>query len=161
MWNLIPNFRWPNSADRCTSSQKEKCVGTSSQLFIVEGKQKKALWAKFLNRHKLPSCPFAKMIPPIGNHFDKRTAWSLIYFLNHAYLEIWPSVLFFVHPLLDVYNFGFSVFLTRQYSWFSYLVVCLEKLPWTQNQLSKGEIQFRSMALWAQRTVAVVALTMY
>ena len=29
-----------------------------------------------------------------GNHFGKRTAWSLIYFLNYAYLEIWPSVLF-------------------------------------------------------------------
>ena len=40
------------------------------------------------------------MIPQWDNYFGKRTAWSLIYFLNYSYLEIWPSVLFFVHPLL-------------------------------------------------------------
>ena len=41
------------------------------------------------------SCPFAKMIILWENHFGKTTAWSLIHFLNYAYLEIWPSVLFF------------------------------------------------------------------
>ena len=41
------------------------------------------------------SCPFAKMIPQCDNQFSKRTARSLIYFLNYAYLEIWPRVLFF------------------------------------------------------------------
>ena len=30
------------------------------------------------------SCPFAKMILPLGDHFGKRTAWSLIYFLNYG-----------------------------------------------------------------------------
>ena len=39
---------------------------------------------------------------PLGgrgeDHFGKRTAWSPIYFLNYAYLEIWPSVLFFYSP---------------------------------------------------------------
>ena len=30
---------------------------------------------------------------------SKRTAWSFLYLLNFAYLEIWPSKLFFVHPL--------------------------------------------------------------
>ena len=34
------------------------------------------------------------MIPPWDNHFKKMTAWSLIYFLNYAYLEIWHSKLF-------------------------------------------------------------------
>ena len=31
-------------------------------------------------------------------YFAKRTAWSLIYFLNYAYFEIWLSVLFFSSP---------------------------------------------------------------
>ena len=31
---------------------------------------------------------FAKMIVPSGNHFGKRTASSLIYFLNYAYFDI-------------------------------------------------------------------------
>ena len=38
------------------------------------------------------------MIPPWQNHFGKRTALSLIYFLNYAYLEIGPSLLFFYSP---------------------------------------------------------------
>jgi len=32
---------------------------------------------------------------PLGDHFGKKTAWSIIYFLNYAYWEIRPSVLFF------------------------------------------------------------------
>ena len=35
-----------------------------------------------------PVCSFAKMIHSWGNHFGKGTAWSLIYFLNYAYLNI-------------------------------------------------------------------------
>ena len=35
------------------------------------------------------------MILPLGNHFGKRIAWSLIYFLNYAYSAICPSLLFF------------------------------------------------------------------
>ena len=31
----------------------------------------------------------------MGDHFGKRTALSLIYFLNYAYLAIWPGLLFF------------------------------------------------------------------
>ena len=34
------------------------------------------------------SCPFAKMIPPLVNHFGIKTAWLLIYFLNYAYFDI-------------------------------------------------------------------------
>ena len=34
------------------------------------------------------SCPFAKMIPRLENHFGKIPAWSLIYFLNYAYFDI-------------------------------------------------------------------------
>ena len=30
------------------------------------------------------SCLFAKMILPLGDHFGKRTAWSLIYFLSYG-----------------------------------------------------------------------------
>ena len=45
------------------------------------------------------NCPFAKMIFPWGDHFGKRTALLLIYFLNYAYLAIWPSLLFFGYTL--------------------------------------------------------------
>ena len=31
----------------------------------------------------------------MGDHFGKTTAVSLIYFLNYAYLAIWPCLLFF------------------------------------------------------------------
>ena len=41
------------------------------------------------------NCPFAKMIPPLENHFDKRTAWSLIFFLNYDYYDIQSSLLTF------------------------------------------------------------------
>jgi hypothetical protein len=86
-------------------------------MILLEGNQKKVHWAKCLNRQiqkvlKWPSCHFAKIIPSWDNHFGKRTAWSLIYFLNYAYLEIWPSVLFFVHPLvvwMKVENYFWSV----------------------------------------------------
>ena len=37
---------------------------------------------------RVPSCPFAKVIPPLVNHFGKRTAWSLKYFLIYVYLNI-------------------------------------------------------------------------
>ena len=37
------------------------------------------------------SCSFAKMIVQSGDHFGKRTAPSLIYFLNYAYFDILPS----------------------------------------------------------------------
>ena len=55
--------------------------------------KKKVHWAKFLNRHSSKS-----IFSPWENHFGKRTALSLIYFLNYAYLKIWPSVLFFSSP---------------------------------------------------------------
>ena len=31
------------------------------------------------------------MIHSWGNHFSKRTPWSLLYFLNYAYSDIWSS----------------------------------------------------------------------
>ena len=48
--------------------------------------------------YKWPSCSFAKMILSWGDHFDKKTAWSLIYFMNYVYFDIslirkfWESV---------------------------------------------------------------------
>ena len=38
--------------------------------------------------YEWPGWNFAKMIHPQGNHFGKRTAWSLIYFFNYAYNDI-------------------------------------------------------------------------
>ena len=35
-----------------------------------------------------PDCSFAKMMYYQGDHFGKRTAWSLLYFLNYAYYDI-------------------------------------------------------------------------
>ena len=41
--------------------------------------------------YEWPSWYFAKMILHSGDHFGKRTAWSLIYFLNYVYFNIQPS----------------------------------------------------------------------
>ena len=41
---------------------------------------------------------FGQNDPPWDNHFGQSTIWSLIYFLNYVYLEIWPSVLYFCSP---------------------------------------------------------------
>ena len=38
--------------------------------------------------YELSSGPFAKKIPQLKNHFEKRTVCSLIYFLNYAYFDI-------------------------------------------------------------------------
>ena len=43
-------------------------------------------------------CPFAKKVPQLENHFDKRTVWSLIYFLNYAYFDIEPRGKFWASP---------------------------------------------------------------
>ena len=56
------------------------------------------------------------MIPPWDNHFGKRTAWSLIYFLNYAYLEIWPSVLFFCSPS-RIKNYCFGILENNLQHW--------------------------------------------
>ena len=80
----------------------------------------------YLTKIIFRSCPFAKMILPWQNHVGKRTAWSLIYFLNYAWLEIWPSVLFFCSPSiiliqqilnwLHVDSLQIDRFLTNNYS---------------------------------------------
>ena len=38
------------------------------------------------------------MILQSGDHFGKRTAWSLIYYLNYAYFDIYPSLLIYETP---------------------------------------------------------------
>ena len=38
--------------------------------------------------YEWPSWYFAKVILQLGDHFGKKTAWSLIYFLNYAYFDI-------------------------------------------------------------------------
>ena len=42
----------------------------------------------FQKVYEWPSWFFAKMILQLGDHFEKRTDWSLIYFLNYAYFDI-------------------------------------------------------------------------
>ena len=51
------------------------------------------------------SCPFAKMISRLENHYGKIPAWSLIYFLNYAYFDIQPSLLTFETPsIIDTHK---------------------------------------------------------
>ena len=52
-------------------------------------------WAKMFKQTQIkkyistwPFRPFVKMIHSSGDHFGKRTEWSLIYFLIYAYLNI-------------------------------------------------------------------------
>ena len=45
-----------------------------------------------------PSCSFVKMISWWENHFGKRTAESLIYFLNYAYFDMEPIRKFWETP---------------------------------------------------------------
>ena len=45
-----------------------------------------------------PGWYFAIMILQSGDHFGKRTAWSLIYYLNYAYFDIYPSLLIYETP---------------------------------------------------------------
>ena len=40
--------------------------------------------------YEWPSCLFVKIFPSWENHFGKRTAWSLIYFMNYDYFDISP-----------------------------------------------------------------------
>ena len=44
--------------------------------------------------YEWPICPFAKMIPLWVHHFDRRRGCSLLYFLNYAYNDIYPSLKF-------------------------------------------------------------------
>ena len=53
-------------------------------------------WAKYQSRHSWKSIWVTKLVfcqndSPIVGHFGKRTAWSLIYFLNYACFDIQPS----------------------------------------------------------------------
>ena len=49
--------------------------------------------------YKWSNCPFVKMILLRGDHFGKKTDWSLLYFLNYVYLwyvaqsQIWCTTL--------------------------------------------------------------------
>jgi hypothetical protein len=63
-----------------------------SELFI-----KQKIWFLFVSFltersidqkiYEWPFCPFAKMIQSWGDHFGKRTEWSLIHFFIYAYLN--------------------------------------------------------------------------
>ena len=44
------------------------------------------------------SCPFAKMIPPWGNQFDKISDWSQIKLLKYGFFKIYPSRKFASSP---------------------------------------------------------------
>ena len=60
-------------------------------------------WKKYHNRHSSKSIRVTKLSfcqndPPSYNHFGKRTAWSLICFLNYPYFDIQPSLLTFETP---------------------------------------------------------------
>ena len=62
------------------------------QLHILDCCPKFTSRLKCLIRHKskkhMSDCSFAKIIHSWGNHFGKRTAWSLIYFWIYAHLNI-------------------------------------------------------------------------
>ena len=49
------------------------------------------------------SCPFAKMIPRLENHFGKILAWSLIYFWTMPILIFSPVQIIMRHPLFAVW----------------------------------------------------------
>ena len=58
--------------------------------------------------YKWSSCPFAKMILERGYHFGKRTVWSLLFFLNYAYLwylaqsQIWYTTLYVIKTIVPI-----------------------------------------------------------
>ena len=62
----------------------------------------------FQKVYEWPSCPFVKMIPWWENHFGKRTAWSLIYFLNYAYFDMEPIRKFWETPSIFHWVMFFS-----------------------------------------------------
>ena len=83
----------------------------SKQILLFSGAQLKdrGCFPKFANGlnikigivqkvYEWPSCPFVKMIPWLENHFGKRTAWSLLYFLNYAYFNMYPIHTFWETP---------------------------------------------------------------
>ena len=79
-------FRYCNDNGLVIHSAKAKLLLSSKVNFDIDCCAKFATGLKCWNRYRfkiyeLPSCPFAKVIPPWVNHFVKRTAWSLIYFL--------------------------------------------------------------------------------
>ena len=49
--------------------------------------------------YEWPDCSSAKMVYSLGDHFGKRTAWSLLYFFNYAYMIFSPVANFGDHPL--------------------------------------------------------------
>ena len=63
-----------------TIPTKGWCDEFDSRLNIIIGIVQKV--------YEWPSCHFTKLIPLWVHHFGKRTAWSLIYFLNYAYYDI-------------------------------------------------------------------------
>ena len=40
-----------------------------------------------IKKYEWPSSSFAKMILSLRDNFVKKTAWSLVYFMNNAYFE--------------------------------------------------------------------------
>ena len=57
------------------------------------------------NVYEWSSCPFPNMIPQWENHLGKRTAWSLIYFLNYLHMPIMIcSPVYFFVPTLQQKN---------------------------------------------------------
>ena len=107
-----------NIASYVTIIENLSCNRASEKLFkrhkYLEG-ENKVHWAKFLNRHRskriwVINLFFCQNDSPVG------IAWSLIYFLNYAYLEIWPSILFSPHPLVeDTYPVPYQLTLSN---WF-------------------------------------------
>jgi hypothetical protein len=55
---------------------KSKYTGLNIKIGIVQ------------KAYEQPGWYFAKMILQLGDHFGKKTAWSLLYFLNYAYFDI-------------------------------------------------------------------------
>ena len=73
------------------------------------------------------------MIPLFENHFVKRTAWSLIYFLDYAYFDIQPSLLTFETPSSKcdklTSSFRGHILNINSYPWTEQLSIFLADLP--------------------------------
>ena len=86
---------------------------------LVKYQNRHNVWVKKYMSHQ--ACTyFSKMIRSLGDHFGKRTAWSLIYFLNYAYFDIESSLLTYETPsktqnYIPTYLSDFFVLVIREY----------------------------------------------
>ena len=66
--------------------------------------------------YEWPGWYFAKMMPPLGDHFDKRTTLSVLYFLHYAYFYIW-SIRKFCRSVSSLYRRSNSLIYWSTATW--------------------------------------------